>query len=145
MPMVVNARISKEERDELWAASQRSFVDMVQDAYSSPLFAEGMRVLEDDGRLIAIGGLTISRDDVGIPWCITTTEIRKHPVAAYKIMKETLTEWKRHTRYLLNYVDVRNVTAIRFLDHLGFKWAKGHIFERGDTLFQGFIMKGDMP
>ncbi|MFA7115361.1 MAG: hypothetical protein WC214_07895, partial [Candidatus Omnitrophota bacterium] len=70
--------------------------------------------------------------------------IEKYPIQTFKIMKAMLAIWKRHTKSLLNWVDIRNEKAIRFLDFFGFKWVKGFFFEGGGTHFQAFVMKGDM-
>jgi len=144
MDMVRSAKVRKEDAEELYASRGMDFNQYVDAVCGCPQILNDTYIIEEDDQLIAIGGLVTSIDNVGLPWFIATELIEKYPIQTFKIMKAMLAIWKRHTKSLLNWVDIRNEKAIRFLDRLGFKWVKGFFFEGGGTHFQAFVMKGDM-
>jgi len=148
MNAVVEAKVRPEDEQELQSSRGMGFLQFMETMCNTPeVLADAQVIKNSEGQLIAIGGLVTSADNVGIPWFIATDRIEQHPIETYKIMKAMLAIWKKHTKALLNWVDIRNHRAIRFIDSLGFKWVKGDhcfFFEMGGTYFQAFVMKGDM-
>jgi len=77
-------------------------------------------VIWHEGYPLAAVGDTLAAIGVGVPWMVTTNHIDKNPRgflrASLAILRETM---QRHNQ-LINYVDDRNVQAIRWLEWLGF-------------------------
>jgi ribosomal protein S18 acetylase RimI-like enzyme len=60
-------------------------------------------------------------ENVGVPWMLATDEINDHRIAIAKLSRRWAEEFNRRYEYLVNYVDVRNELAKRWLEWCGFQ------------------------
>lgn len=75
----------------------------------------------DDVPLAAFGDVSHSPcAGIGVPWLVTTTAIEKHTRPFLRACKPLLSLMLVRHPTLVNYVDARNTTAIRWLEWLGF-------------------------
>lgn len=83
---------------------------------------QGLRawVIESDGLALAAVGDTIAGIGIGVPWMVTTDHIGTDPRGFLRASKAVLVEMFQRHHQLINYVDARNVAAIRWLAWLGF-------------------------
>lgn len=75
-----------------------------------------------DGLVVAVfGNATYSiLGSVGVPWLISTTHVERHARAFLKVCKPEVQGMLTRHHHLINYVDARNTSAIRWLKWLGF-------------------------
>ncbi len=75
-----------------------------------------------DGQLALLGGVrTVSLlEGVGSPWLLGTRRVERFPGALTKLGIQYSDVSLRAFPYLFNYVDARNVKAIRWLRRIGF-------------------------
>lgn len=59
--------------------------------------------------------------DTGVPWLLATPEAEQYPVNFLRRCKPYLAEIQKDFPRLVNYVDVRNTTAMQWLRWLGFR------------------------
>lgn len=78
-------------------------------------------VIESHGMPLAAVGDTIHGIGVGVPWMVTTEHIADDPRGFLRASKAVLAEILQRHQVLVNYVDARNVAAIRWLAWLGFE------------------------
>lgn len=77
-----------------------------------------------DGRIVCMfgvtdaGGSTLARQ--GVPWLLGSTDLPDHATAFLRRNGAFIARSRREYRLLFNYVDCRNVNAIRWLRWLGF-------------------------
>lgn len=76
-------------------------------------------VIEAGGVPLAAVGDTMAAIGVGVPWMITTDHIKKHPRAFLRASRAIMADMLQRHYLLVNYVDARNVDAIRWLTWLG--------------------------
>lgn len=76
-----------------------------------------------DGEIVAVFGDAVYSllGSVGVPWLISTSHVEKHPKAFLKVCKPEVADMLTRHSHLINYVDVRNTRAIRWLEWLGFQ------------------------
>lgn len=72
-----------------------------------------------DGDPVAIFGVGLV-GDVAVPWMLGTPVMRRYPVEVLRRAKAYVRRWLAEHRVLVNFVDARNKTSIRFLTRLGF-------------------------
>jgi hypothetical protein len=78
-----------------------------------------------DGAPVCMFGVSPSvLQGVGMPWMIGTTSLERHAMAFLRQCRPYLEEMSTEYVFLSNFVDVRNMTAIRWLKWLGFKLDK---------------------
>lgn len=76
-------------------------------------------VIESKGKPLAAVGDTLAAIGVGVPWMVTTDHIAADPRGFLRASRAIMLEmFQRHVT-LINYVDARNVDAIRWLGWLG--------------------------
>lgn len=76
----------------------------------------------------------------GIPWLLATTEVAHHPGALTKITKHYVGLFLERWPVLLNFVDERNVTSVRWLRRLGFTVCEPLAFGKNGEPFHPFVM-----
>lgn len=76
-------------------------------------------VIESSGKPLAAVGDTLAAIGIGVPWMITTDHIVSDRRGFLRASRAVMVEmFQRHIQ-LINYVDARNVDAIRWLSWLG--------------------------
>lgn len=77
-----------------------------------------------DGQVVAVFGDAVYSllGSVGVPWLISTTHVEKHARAFLKVCKPEVQAMLIRHQHLMNYVDARNTTSIRWLKWLGFNF-----------------------
>ena len=75
-----------------------------------------------EGMVVAVfGDATYSiLGSVGVPWLISTIHVERHARAFLKVCKPEVQGMLTRHHHLINYVDARNTSAIRWLKWLGF-------------------------
>lgn len=76
-------------------------------------------VMFHEGEVFGVFGITES-NGWGIPWMLTTDRLKEFNRQFLKGSLEVVAEWMKLHPYLMNYVDSRHITAIRWLKWLGF-------------------------
>lgn len=59
---------------------------------------------------------------IGVPWLISTVHVDKHVREFLRVTREAVDEMLTRHEELMNFVDVRNERAIRWLKRLGFEF-----------------------
>lgn len=103
---------------------------------------EGSKIV-CNGHLLAAFGDSKHDEDTGVPWLISTVHIEKFPRAFLSVCKPEIRLMLTRHRFLVNYVDVRNTTAIRWIGWLGFTFAAPVSYGPNGYLFHPFYMTRD--
>jgi hypothetical protein len=61
---------------------------------------------------------------VGIPWLVSTDHITAHARGFLRVCRPLVADMLTRHQVLINYVDARNVAAIRWLEWLGFEMSE---------------------
>lgn len=114
LPVVRQADI-----DEITEALGIPMQDALHEAITGSLNAKKIVV---DGLIVAVFGDAVYSilGSVGVPWLISTTHVEKHARAFLKVCKPEVQGMLTRHHHLMNYVDARNTSAIRWLKWLGF-------------------------
>jgi len=77
-----------------------------------------------DGKIVAVFGDSIHdvQQSIGVPWLISTIHVDKRAKPFLRVCKDEVAEMLTRHATLVNYVDVRNTQAIRWLKWLGFQF-----------------------
>ena len=82
---------------------------------------EAYTMVADDDDLVGMFGLTVTDDPlVAVPWMLCTERLPQYSKSFIKLSKQWVIEKNKKHSVLMNYVDERNTTSIRWLKHLGF-------------------------
>lgn len=75
-----------------------------------------------DGQVVAVFGDAVHSilGSVGVPWLISTVHVEHHARAFLKVCKPEVQGMLTRHHHLMNYVDARNTSAMRWLKWLGF-------------------------
>ena len=134
-------RIRQSDRNELLAANGRT--DMgeamrVGLAFSTSAFAG----LADDLPICAFGVAPASiLGRQGTPWMIGTPELPSHALPVLRLSRGVVANWRDQWPLLVNYVDARNTTSIRWLKWLGFCVMPAQPYGKLGMLFHRFEMR----
>ena len=83
-------------------------------------------------------------DNSGVPWMLVTNKMDIPPRIILMASKNIVANMQHMYYYLENYVDVRNVAAIKWLKWLGFEFAPAIPIGRRGELFHRFFWKKDV-
>lgn len=124
--------------------------DEIEGALQIPLdtsLAEGLancckasKIVVDD-QIVALFGDSRHDDDLGVPWLVSTVHVERHPRAFLQVCKPEVEEMLTRHRCLINFVDVRNTVAIRWLEWLGFTFGEPEPYGPLGMPFKPFWMK----
>ena len=82
---------------------------------------ESWSVFGDEGLICIFGiGSGTLMDDKGYPWFIATTRLMQHKKSFLVGTKTVLAEWLKRYPTLMNYVQVKYTSALRWLRWAGF-------------------------
>jgi hypothetical protein len=73
-----------------------------------------------DGRPAAVFGCTPVADGVGMPWFLGTDAASGDPASMTRFGRAVIADMLKTYRHLINFVDARNVKAVRWLRFMGF-------------------------
>ena len=107
------------DRDELWAASHSLPLDALR---RSLRVSHATYVGIADGRPVCMFGvapLTLL-SDVACPWLLGAEELPRHARVFLRANRVYMRMIRKQYAYMANFVDARNVVAIRWLHWLGF-------------------------
>lgn len=99
--------------------------------------SEWARVLRFGADPACVFGLRVD-GDVGIPWMIGTPLVARRPVEFMKLSRSVVSRMADGRRLLVNLVDARNLTAIRWLTRLGFTIDAGQPVDLNGYTFYRF-------
>ena len=116
LPVVRQADI-----DEISEALGIPMEEALVDAITGSLNARKIVV---DGLIVAVFGDAVHSilGSIGVPWLISTVHVEKHARAFLKVCKPEVQGMLTRHQHLVNYVDARNTSAIRWLKWLGFSF-----------------------
>ena len=77
---------------------------------------------------------------VGVPWLISTVHVERHAKAFLQVCRPEVANMMTRHHGLLNFVDVRNTVAIRWLKWLGFTFEAAIPYGLADEPFYPFHM-----
>ena len=82
---------------------------------------EANTMVASDGDLVGMFGISHTADPlVAGPWMLCTERLPEFSKTFMKLSKQWVIEKNNKNSILMNYVDVRNTTSIKWLKHLGF-------------------------
>lgn len=96
-----------------------------------------------DGMVLCIFGVAqlAVLSDKGIPWMLTSSELPRHARAVLRANRGWIDRARKQYPFLVNYVDVRNTIAMRWLGWLGFKLFDPEPFGVDQLPFRRFEMR----
>lgn len=130
--------IRQADREEIEGALQISLDTSLSDGLSNCCKASKIVV---DGLIVALFGDTRHDERLGIPWLVSTIHVERYPRAFLQVCKPEVGEMLSRHEALINFVDVRNTTAIRWLEWLGFTFGDPEPYGPLDMPFKPFWMK----
>ena len=82
---------------------------------------ETYTMVADDGDLVGMFGLTKTADPlISVVWMLCSERLPQFSKTFIKLSKQWVKEQNKKYSILMNYVDARNITSIKWLKHLGF-------------------------
>lgn len=132
--------VRQADRDEITGAlgipMREAMADGIRDSSkASKIVVDGHTVaVFGDAPYSLLGG-------VGVPWLISTVHVERYPKAFLSVCKPEVAEMLTRHQELLNFVDVRNTVAIRWLKWLGFQFDDPAPYGPRGMLFQRFWMR----
>ena len=82
---------------------------------------EAFTMVAENGDLLGMFGLTKTHDPlVSVVWMLCTERLPKYSKTFIKLSKQWVIDQNKKYSILMNYVDARNTTSIKWLKHLGF-------------------------
>ena len=133
-----NAR--KADEVELWAAACKSPADVMNQALDKSVLAWTGFI---DGNPVCMFGVTPGAplSGCGIPWMVGTRHLDRYAVLFLRRCRPVVEEMLSHFDLLHNYVDSRNVRAVRWLKWLGFEMSEPKPYGPFGVPFHAFQMK----
>lgn len=133
----VAAIVRQADRDEIEEALQIPIAAAIRDGISGHKASK----IVVDGDVVAVFGDAPHSDGVGVPWLISTIHVERHARAFLRVCRPEVAEMLTRSAFLLNFVDVRNTAAIRWLEWLGFTFGEPEPYGPCGALFRPFWMK----
>jgi hypothetical protein len=116
----VAAHCRDADRAEFLAASGRTPEEVVRDGLADSVMAFTGWAGEDPVCVFGVATWSLVAG-VGIPWMVGTDQLPRHSRALLRTSRPAVELMHARFPELVNYVDARNVAAIRWLRWLGFK------------------------
>ncbi|WP_095110440.1 phage protein Gp13 family protein [Pseudomonas sp. Irchel 3E20] len=133
--LIVRQADVDEITEALGIPMERALIDAVTGSLNA-------RKIVVDGEVVAVFGDAIHSilGSVGVPWLISTIHVEKHARAFLKVCKPEVQGMLTRHRHLMNYVDARNTSAIRWLKWLGFDFGEAAPYGARRFLFYQFTL-----
>ncbi|WP_223528403.1 phage protein Gp13 family protein [Pseudomonas sp. A-RE-23] len=121
--------MSAEDVQAILPLVRQADIDEITEALGIPMEEALLEGAADNGKKIVVDGKVVAvfgdatysiLGSVGVPWLISTIHVEKHARAFLKVCKPEVQDMLTRHAHLMNFVDVRNTTAIRWLKWLGF-------------------------
>lgn len=90
------------------------------------------------GHVVAVFGDAFHSAEVGVPWLISTYHVERHPKAFLQVCRPEVREMLTRHQSLLNFVDVRNKSAVKWLKWLGFEFMEAIPYGPKGLMFYPF-------
>lgn len=122
-------RMSAEDVSAILPLVRQADIDEITEALGIPMEEALLEGAADNGKKIVVDGKVVAvfgdatysiLGSVGVPWLISTIHVEQHARAFLKVCKPEVMDMLTRHAHLMNFVDVRNTTAIRWLKWLGF-------------------------
>lgn len=97
-------------------------------------------VIVINGEIVAALGDCPHADGIGVPWLISTNAMDRHPRAFLRICQQLVLGMSERHAVLMNFVDARNIRAIRWLQWLGFQVGPAQPYGTANLPFHPFIL-----
>lgn len=95
-----------------------------------------------DGKILAIFGDVVHDSVYGLPWMVSSTWIEVYRRAFLAECVGVVADMRARHQVLINFADVRNTQAIRWLKWLGFTFLPAIPYGVNNELFYPFQMEG---
>lgn len=131
--------VRQADRDEITEALGIPMVDALRECATGACKSSKLVV---GGEVVVVFGDTVHslHGRIGVPWMIGTVNIEKHRREFLQACRPEIDEMLTRHSVLINYVDARNVTAIRWLRWLGFEFGPAEPYGPLGMMFQPFRM-----
>ncbi len=122
----VGKHLRKCDYDELFASTGRDPVHTtVQSFEACPEDCFIFR-WERNSQPLAIWGCVPGSDGVAVPWMVAVPDAMRFPREIITISKRFTRQWNDRYHLLVNFVDARNATSIRWLKSMGYSFIQLH-------------------
>lgn len=95
-----------------------------------------------DGKVLAIFGDATHNEMFGLPWMVSSIWIETHRRAFLAQCRGVIDDMRTRHQYLINFADVRNTQAVRWLKWLGFTFLPPIPYGLNNEPFYPFQMEG---
>ena len=130
-------RLREEDYNEVKAATGQDPNDVLRDAW----LTKGKRwTIEYMDRIVGVFGLKDGGNEIGVPWLLGNEGIRKIGRAFVGESGRIIAGMLQDFPVLMNYVDARNKTSIRWLEWCGFNIHAPVPYGAEQLPFHPFIM-----
>lgn len=133
----VAAIVRQADRDEIEGALQVPIDQAIRDGIGGH---KASRIVVD-GDVVAVFGDAPHADGFGVPWLISTVHVERHARAFLRVCRPEVAEMLERSPLLINFVDVRNTAAIRWLEWLGFTFGEPEPYGPLGLPFRPFWMR----
>lgn len=129
-----------QDQAELSASHGDDYFAVIRDCVAQS--ADAWALLIDRKVMFIAGYCDISLlSGAAAPWLLGTDLVARHPRVFLRYSGDLLAEVRRNHSSLLNFVDVRNTVAIRYLKHMGFELEDPIPYGRKKMMFYPFRME----
>lgn len=135
------ADVREADRVELEAIRGWTAEQELKHAISSTAF---VRACVFEGKVLAIFGDTAHDETYGLPWMVTSTLVEAHARPFIAVCRGALVEARARHKHLINFVEIHNHLAIRWLRWLGFEFSAAIPYGVNGELFYPFQMEGTL-
>lgn len=135
----IAASVRQADIEEITGALGIAIRDALLDGVTGSLKAQKIVV---DGETVCVFGDAVHSvlGRIGVPWMISTEAIERHPRGFLRVCRDEVADMLNRHELLLNFVDVRNTAAIRWLKWLGFQFEDPEPYGPKGMLFHKFWM-----
>jgi len=95
-----------------------------------------------DGKVLAIFGDSAHDATYGLPWMVSSTWIETHRRAFLAECVDVVADMRTRHQVLINFADIRNTQAVRWLKWLGFTFLPAIPYGINNEPFYPFQMEG---
>ena len=116
---VLYPKIRQVDIEEVDATIGLNIKDALMSSYQNS--NETHTMVADDGDLLGMFGVSQTADPlIAVVWMLCTERLPQYSKTFIKLSKQWVKEQNKKYSILMNYVDARNITSIKWLKHLGF-------------------------
>jgi hypothetical protein len=112
----------REDADEVMASGSLSPGDAVAESVDCTPDPKTLLINDEVACIfgLAVSFVSIAGSRVVIPWALTTDTVDRYPKTFYKTSKQVVVKMFAENEVLVNYVDARYTSAVKWLRLLGF-------------------------